>query len=125
MPKILVIDDSPSVLEAIQAMLQAHGFEVLIHSRSATAFQRLQEEAVDLIVTDIYMPDADGLEVIRARRSVCPGVPIVAMSGMSGPRDMLKVARLMGACQTLRKPFTKEQLLAAIDAALEGSLQKS
>lgn len=124
MPKIVVIDDSESVLESIQTMLQSSGLEAEVFSKWASAFARVKADAVDLIITDIYMPEGDGLEVIRARRNMCPEIPIVAMSGMSGPRDMLKVARLMGACQTLRKPFSKEQLLQAIGAALEGSLQR-
>ncbi|MGC4049660.1 MAG: response regulator [Paludibaculum sp.] len=119
-----MIDDSPSMLESIQMMLQSSGFDVAVFSRWSNAHQKLQAEGVDLIITDIYMPDADGLEVIRARRSMCPHVPVVAMSGMSGTRDMLKVARLMGACLTLRKPFTKEQLLGAISSALVGNLQQ-
>ncbi|WP_321472958.1 response regulator [uncultured Paludibaculum sp.] len=118
MPKIVVIDDSPSTLEAVESMLAATGFEVSAFTMWASAVQKLTTEVVDLIITDVYMPGADGLEVIRARRHICPDVPVVAMSGMRGRRDMLKVARLMGACQTLRKPFSREELVAAVHAAL-------
>ncbi len=123
MPKIMIIDDSLSALESIRGMLESAGLEVGAFSRWTDAAQALQSETVDLIVTDIYMPDGDGLDVIRAKRTMCPEVPIVAMSGMGGARDMLKVARLMGACQTLRKPFSKEQLLAAVGAAMQGNPQ--
>lgn len=119
----MIIDDSLSVLESVRDMLESAGLEVGVFSRWTDAALTLQSETVDLIVTDIYMPDGDGLEVIRARRAKWPEVPIVAMSGMGGARDMLKVARLMGACQTLRKPFSKEQLLAAVGAAIQGSPQ--
>jgi DNA-binding response OmpR family regulator len=80
------------------------------------------QERFDLIVTDIYMPDGDGLEVIRDLRRVRPNIPFIAMSGMTGQRDMLKVAKYLGASQTLLKPFSAGDLLAAVEAAIGKSL---
>jgi DNA-binding response OmpR family regulator len=76
------------------------------------------QEPFDLIVTDIYMPDGDGLEVIRELRRVRPNIHFIAMSGMTGQRDMLKVAKYLGACQTLQKPFSADDLLAAVEATI-------
>ena len=74
--------------------------------------------SVDLIVTDIYMPDKDGLEVIAEARRVCPGVPVIAVSSFTGARDMLRTAKLLGAICTLQKPFTDQNLLQAVSQAL-------
>lgn len=124
MPKIIVIDDSPSALRAIESMLDDPRFDVAVFSMWAAAAEELKSTRVDLIITDVYMPETDGLEVLRARRTICPQVPVVAISGMDGHRDMLKVAKLMGACRTLRKPFAKEALLATISDILNGAYKE-
>jgi CheY-like chemotaxis protein len=117
MPRILVIDDSPSALQVIETMLVNAGHMVITCSDGKRAVEMLQREAFDLILTDIYMPDDDGLEVIRDAQRVHPCLPIVAMSGVAGRRNMLAVARHLGACQILQKPFSREDLLDAVAAA--------
>ena len=114
----LVVDDSASARELVEAMLSALGFRVTTARDGHRAVQVLREQAIDLIITDIYMPEGDGLEVIRTARTICPKTPIMAMSGMTGKRDMLKVARCLGAAATLLKPFSITDLLAAVDEAL-------
>ena len=118
MSKILLIDDSRSTLEIAERILEDAGYQVHAYTDGRVALKVLQREAFDLIVTDIYMPELDGLELIREERRLCPHVPIVAMSGMSGKRNMLPVATRMGACQTVPKPFSKADLLSAVGTAL-------
>jgi CheY-like chemotaxis protein len=118
MPRILVIDDSASALQIVEAMLAGAGHQVHACREGRNALQVLRREAFDLVVTDIYMPDEDGLEVIRESRRICPNVPVVAMSGMTGNRNMLAVAKYLGACQTVTKPLSAADLLAAVEAAL-------
>lgn len=64
------------------------------------------------------MPEQDGLEVIRVIRRLCPKLPIIAMSGMTGKLNMLRVAKSLGASRTLMKPFSKDELLEVVAVAL-------
>ena len=120
MPDVLVIDDSPSALEAVETMLAGSDYRVQTCTDGQSALAIIQQRAFDLILTDIFMPEEDGLQVIRATRRRWPKLPIIAMSGITGQLSMLRVARLMGACQLLRKPFTKADLLAAMASAASG-----
>jgi len=118
MHKILVIDDSLAALQMVETMLVEAGHEVTACLESRDVLRLLENETFDLIVTDIYMPDHDGLEIIREARWICPQVPIVALSGLTGSRDLLPIAKHLGACQTLQKPFDKNTLLNIVDTAL-------
>jgi DNA-binding NtrC family response regulator len=118
MPRILIIDDSPSMLEAIAMMLAAGGHQVCTCPDGKRAQQVLHDEAFDLVLTDIFMPEEDGLKVIMEARKRQPALPIIAMSGYGGSLDMLDVASHLGACQLLRKPFSRTDLLAAVGRAL-------
>jgi two-component system, chemotaxis family, chemotaxis protein CheY len=121
MCKVLVIDDSPSALQMVAMTLGEAGYQVVACTDGKRAVQMLRHETFDLIVTDIYMPDEDGLEVIRKSRRICPGVPIVAMSGVTGKRNMLLVAQQMGARRTVPKPSSKADLLDAVKEALSAA----
>jgi CheY-like chemotaxis protein len=118
MSNVLLVDDSASALQAVEMLLTEAGHRVTAFTDGKGAIRALRHETFDLIVTDIYMPEEDGLQVIQAGRRICPNVPIVAMSGVTGNRDMLKVAKRLGACETLRKPFSKAALLNAVGKAL-------
>ena len=118
MPHILVIDDSRSTLETVALMLVTAGHQVRCCADGKHAQQMMEHEAFDLVVTDIFMPEQDGLEIIREARRLQPKVPVLAMSGISGTLDMLPVAQRLGACQLLRKPFSTTDLLAAVEMAL-------
>lgn len=116
MATILLLDDSRSVLEVASSFLSQSGHRVITCRSGKDAIERL--DSVDLLITDIYMPDEDGLEVIGKVRKLRPDLPILAMSGAAGERNLLQVARHLGARITLHKPFSKDELLAAVAAAL-------
>ncbi len=118
MPKILIIDDSPSALRVTREILAAAGYEVSTCDAAKKATRMATQEQFDLILTDIYMPDGDGLDVIRDVRRLRPATAFIAMSGMTGQLNMLTVAKHLGARQTLQKPFQPEDLLAAVEAAI-------
>jgi CheY-like chemotaxis protein len=118
MSNILVIDDSPSALETIAMMLAGAGYQVCTCADGKPALQMLKHEAFDLILTDIFMPEQDGLEVIREAHQLRPSLPIIAMSGIIGEGNMLAVAKYLGARQLLIKPFSNADLLTAVGAAL-------
>lgn len=99
-------------------MLTEAGYEVVVCLDGNCAIEMLRRNRFDLVITDIYMPDKDGLEVIRETRQICPDVPVLAVSGVSDHRDMLAVAGYLGACRTLRKPLSKPDLLGVVGAAI-------
>lgn len=118
MARIFVLDDSRSILEMVVQMLQRAGHDVLSSSSASELFKTLQLQQLDLLVSDIYMPEQDGLEVISKTRRLHPSVKIISMSSMTGPMNMLPAARLMGASAILQKPFTEEALLKAVSVAI-------
>ncbi|MGA2129488.1 MAG: response regulator [Xanthobacteraceae bacterium] len=124
MAVILVIDDDQSVRTAIRALLEHRGIDVLVADSGAAGISHLDTSAVDLAVVDIFMPDMDGLEIIRTLKQRNPGLPVIAMSGFLArdshrvAPDFLRMAGLLGAACCLRKPFQPHQLMAAIDACL-------
>jgi CheY-like chemotaxis protein len=117
MATILVIDDSPTILATTAHILEQSGYRVITSCDGKTAIESLRTAPVDVIVTDIYMPGNDGLEVLRDVRRIAPQIPVVAMSGVTGKGCMLHIAKYLGACASLAKPFSPAQLLEAVAAA--------
>lgn len=80
----------------------------------------MASQPLDIVVTDIVMPEVDGTEVVMGIRRLDPGLPIIAMSGSMHSCVYLKTAKILGAHRTLTKPFTLKQFLAAAHAVLKG-----
>lgn len=120
MAEILLVEDDALIRHSISNCLSAAGHSVRSARNGREAIGLIMESGSELIVTDIYMPELDGLELIRELRSVT-GIPIVAMSG-GGAYDqvlqMLQVSSVLGANEILQKPFSDETLLAAVSRAL-------
>lgn len=114
--RILLIEDDPDTGESIKSMLELTGHEVFWARQGKEAVQILDRETVEVILTDILMPEMDGLETIQYLRRNCPQVPVVAMTAQ---RDTpyLRAAALFGAKHTLYKPFSIQDL--------EGTLRKA
>ena len=123
MARILLIDDEEPVRTLLRRMLEQFGHTV-IEARGGTEGLALFPHAhVELAITDIVMPDKDGLEVLRELRRMDPSVKILAISGADVDRRAARIrntARLMGAATVLAKPFVADQLRAAIDELLPG-----
>lgn len=118
MARILLIDDSESLLAHVTAMLRGIGHEVVAAARGKDVVAALPELSVDVILTDLYMPPPDGFEVIEAARAIVPGVPLIVMSTNPLAVDVFRAARALGAVAALQKPFSAEQLSAAINTAV-------
>lgn len=121
--KLLVIDDDNLVRAALTDMLQTAGFEVVTASNGRLGLELLDTTPVDAIITDILMPEQEGLETIREARQRFPDIRILAISGGGaggGETQLLRFAESFGADQTLPKPFTGSQLVAAVRALLAG-----
>ena len=117
MPKrILVIDDEESVRFVVKEMLEFEGYEVTTAPNGKVGLQLFRKDPTDLILTDIFMPEMEGLETIRELHRDFPQLKIIAMSGggESGMLSFLSFAKRFGALRTLRKPFSREELLATV-----------
>lgn len=118
MARILVIDDDPLVRKAIKAVLDRAGHAVVLAPDGRVGVAEYGRSAFDLVITDILMPEQEGMETIRALRNANPSVKILAISGGGrvGNQDFLDLARKLGACRSLKKPFDPEHLMAEVDA---------
>jgi DNA-binding NtrC family response regulator len=115
MGRILVIDDDSDVRTMIEQVLRQTGHSVVQAVDGLEGASRHHREPADLVITDLYMPGQDGIEILTQFRKVAPHVPVIAVSGNS---DMLLVAQKSGAVATLKKPFGADELLKAVREAL-------
>jgi DNA-binding response OmpR family regulator len=118
--RVILTDDDPSIRTMTRLMLEDAGFEVAEAVDGNAAISMIRDMGADLVLCDLFMPGADGLEVIRALRREYPRVPIIIMNGgaFGGTLDLLPVARFLGAAEILHKPFTQQIVLAAIERTL-------
>ncbi len=122
MSRILVVDDNPSLLSALGRILESFGHSVILAGDGQEALGMLGTGPLDLVITDVYMPDMDGIEFLVHLREHCPEVPVVAMSGGGvAPQEfVLEDARQLGAAAILEKPFEVDEVEAVIQQALGG-----
>ncbi len=120
MAAILVVDDDPQVLEVVGEMLRLEGYEVSTATDGRDAVAKFRDAPFDLVITDLIMPEKEGLETIIEIRSVRSAVPVIAMSGGGriGPTDYLETARYIGASATLAKPFARSELISLVSHLL-------
>ena len=120
MARILVIDDDPDTREMLAQTLKPAGYEVISAAYGREGVTRQRTSPVDLVITDLYMPNQDGSETIRELRSSFPEVAIIAMSGRPDSGAMLAIAQNVAAVGILPKPFGADELIAAVARALGG-----
>jgi len=110
--RVLVVDDNEDMRITVQALLQADGFDVVVAADGEAALALHRKSPADVVITDLFMPDKDGIETIIELRKLYPAVKIVAMSGWTSTQgsDYLQVAREIGAAVTLQKPFDPAEL---------------
>jgi two-component system response regulator RegX3 len=121
MTRILVVEDEAVVRHALVRVLTNAGYEVSETPSGPDGLRLYDEQGADLVLTDILMPDMSGTDVIRHLQEVAPRLPVIAMSAGDRTRDLdgLSNASVLGAVSLLRKPFTREELLTVIAAALQ------
>lgn len=115
-PRILLIDDEVAIQRAVAPLLRARGYDVSIAGTGADALRMMADQAPDLIVLDLGLPDLEGTEICRRVRAVSK-VPIVVLSARGAERDKVQALDL-GADDYITKPFGPEELLARIRVAL-------
>ena len=120
MQRIMIIDDEPSIRRSLGIILSRSGYRAFEACDGLDGLRLCREHEPDLVITDIHMPGADGIETIAGLRAWRPGLPIIAMSGgdQSAKLDLLASAGILGAVSTLRKPFTMAEILEAVRLAL-------
>ncbi len=118
MATILLIDDDEQVRLLFQVVLEEAGYRVLTAENGPHGLRLLPHQEVEVVLVDIFMPDMDGLELIPRLRQTRPASKIIAISGGSGERNYLDVAKHLGANATLQKPINLQALLDAVAAQL-------
>lgn len=118
MATILLIDDEATIRMIFQVALERAGYNVLTAENGKHGLRLLEHQAVDLIIVDIFMPELDGFELIPLLRASHPASKIIAISSESGEGSYLDAARYLGAHDTLKKPFSPQELLDTVAAQL-------
>lgn len=123
MKQVLIIDDNQAIADVVGRMLEGDDFRCMMLNSAADLEDHLRRTRFDLVITDILMPDVEGIEIIRQLRLDFPEIAIIAMSGggHSVGIDVLKSAQQLGARAVLAKPFARKDLMAAIEEAFSGT----
>jgi len=117
---IVIIDDDPNHLDLMVTCLERAGLRAAGFTNSREALYYLIDHQAAVAVVDLYMPDMDGIELVRRLQTSVPDMPVIGMTGQRGahPSLFLRALREFGAVSCLRKPFDKDALLRAVRAAL-------
>ena len=116
MKRILVVDDDEQIRQMLQQLLEREGFAVEVAPNGKEALARNATHPADVIITDLIMPDMDGVEMIMEFVNKDAAAKIIAISGGGkvGPSDYLAMAAALGARRTFAKPFKRGELLTAV-----------
>ena len=114
--RVLVIDDNAELRELIRNSLEYEGFEVSSAPDGARGLESQRSNPAHVIITDIFMPEREGMETLVALRKEFPGAKIIVMSGAGAEKgiDYLRVALELGAAKSFSKPFDLQALSAAV-----------
>ncbi|MFZ5758490.1 MAG: response regulator [Thermodesulfobacteriota bacterium] len=119
MAKILVVDDEDQIQGLLKRLLGSLGHTVITADNGAVGLKLLSQERFDLVITDIFMPEKEGLETIMEIRRDFPAVKVIAMSGGdSSGCDYLPLTRPLGANGCLNKPFSQQDIVGLVQEVL-------
>lgn len=116
---ILVVDDNEDILRSIRDILEAEEFSVVTVSDGSEGLTAVQEHQPDLVITDVIMPDMEGLELIQSLRKIDEHLPIIVMSGNPVGVKFFNAAGIFGAKANLLKPFSHSDLINAVHSVLD------
>ncbi len=119
---IIVVDDDDTVRRVLRRMLESAGYEVREASNGRRAVAEFHQRPADLLITDIFMPEQEGMETISALRRERPDLKIIAISGVAGDH-YLRMAKLLGARATLQKPLRLATVLDTVRKCLDIGLE--
>jgi len=117
MQGILIVDNDAELREMIKTALVRHKFTVIEAKNGIEAIAYFKPFVIDVVITDIIMPEEDGLGVIRKLKEIKPRLKIIAMSGggKASPRHYLDLAKMLGADVTITKPFQMSDLILTVE----------
>ena len=121
MKRVLLIDDEPTILLMLKKMIERAGdYEVDLAQNGLEGMKLINDRQFDLVVTDIIMPEKEGLEIIAELRRTKPDIKVIAISGGGrlSPEGYLESANMLGADKTFKKPFEQKELVGAINELL-------
>ena len=126
MARILVVDDDLAVGTMIETILSIAGHDVVYQASARKAAAMIKSESTDLLISDLFMPEADGLQLLLDVRGTRSELPVILMTGGgrhfprgdSGLDDLTDSARLLGVQEVVYKPFHRSDLIAAVDRCL-------
>ena len=119
--RVLVVDDEPVVIKGCRRILAQEGYEVEATESGRDGMNRAFTEPFDLVMTDLRMPDLDGMELVRALRQERPQTAVIVITGYGTVPSAVEATKL-GVCDYIEKPFTPEQILRAASRSL-GTVQ--
>ena len=121
MARILIIDDESQIRSMLRIMLERVGYEVIEAADGMEGIRQYRDNPADLIITDLIMPNKDGIGMIIELKKEFPAVKIIAMSGggVNRPEGYLDGAKKLGATRTLTKPIDRDEMLSAVKDTLK------
>ena len=114
MASILIVDDEKSVRSLLRAILEQENYHVFEASNGRVGLELYREQSCDLIITDLTMPEMDGLDLISELTKSFLNVKVIAMTGGSDSESRLDTAKLLGARSTIQKPFPMDTFLSLV-----------
>jgi DNA-binding response OmpR family regulator len=116
MKKIVIVEDDQVIRESLKEFLEINGYEVMAIESSIDLLQKISSFKPDILITDIIMPDKDGIEIIIETKKYLPNIRLIAISGGGriDSESYLNTAKYLGADATLKKPFSHKELLDCI-----------
>ena len=124
-PTVLVVDDDENLRLLLARILVRGGYRAITAMDGVDALKYIRSQCIDLVMTDMLMPEMDGSELLRTMQTDGSHVPVIAMSGVDDSKDRLRSAERLGARITLIKPFSGPQLLNAVRHTLAPSKQQA
>jgi DNA-binding NtrC family response regulator len=117
---ILIVDDDAQIRKLITAILKREGYDVITAANGRLALQALASQVADLVITDLIMPEKEGIETIMEIKQKHPGIPVIAISGGGklNPKTYLGIAMQIGAVSTMTKPIDTASLKAMVRGLL-------
>ena len=117
--RILVIEDEAAIRDVITLMLEKDGCQVKTAQNGKEAMRMFSTANYDIIITDMAMPEKNGVDTIIELRQLTPPVGIIAMSGVGSSDKLLRLATAFDADMALKKPFTRDELVSAIKTVIK------
>ena len=115
--RILVVDDDPSIRNMLSIVLKKNNYDVILAENGNSALNRLKKSTFDLIISDIKMPDIDGIRLLEKIKSINPEIPVIMITAFASANDAVEAMKL-GAEDYITKPFNIDELKIIIDKSL-------